>query len=199
MPSFKQITFLFLLLQATFLINHQVKSDDEEDNLLQGINKYRASLNLTAFAKNENAACYARQTADQFKGQPCTNTTDTILGIEPQFLVNCHLNTSGYQVAEVMPACVPKLDPSLVLTKFTQSKYLGSLNDTANTVKFGNGFNLTYTIIGIGSEGDWIVVVLGTNTSGSIFEDATGAGSIFSPNLLIYLVAVFMGLFVIIG
>ncbi|XP_074292205.1 putative GPI-anchored protein At3g06035 [Silene latifolia] len=191
MASFKEIAFLFLLLQATFLINHQVKSDDEEDNLLQGINKYRASLNLTALVKNENAACFAGQIADQFKGQPCTNTTgsNTIPGTEPQFpnypdlLAHCHLNMSNTQDAAVMPACVPKLDPSLVLTNFTQSQYSGSLNDTK------------YTGIGIESEGDWIVVVLSTNSSSSSFEDATGAGSIFSPNLLVYLVAVFMGYF----
>ncbi|KAH9617929.1 hypothetical protein KSS87_002342 [Heliosperma pusillum] len=189
MSSFKEITFLFLLLQATFLINHQVKSDDEEDNLLQGINKYRASLNLTILTKNENAACFAGQIADQFKGQACTNTTgsNTVPGNEPQFpnypdlLAHCHLNMSNTQDSEVMPACVPNLDPTLVLTNFTQSQYAASLNDTK------------YTGIGIESEGDWIVVVLSSNTSSGSFEKATGAGFISSPNLLIYLAAIFMG------
>ncbi|KAH9605603.1 hypothetical protein KSS87_018738 [Heliosperma pusillum] len=188
MSSFTKVTFLFLLLQATFLINHQVKSHDEEDNLLQGINKYRASLNLTILTKNENAACFAGQIADQFKGQACSNTTgsNTVPGNEPQFpnypdlLAHCHLNMSNTQDSEVMPACVPNLDPTLVLTNFTQSQYAASLNDTK------------YTGIGIESEGDWIVVVLSSNTSSGSFEKATGAGFISSPNLLIYLAAIFM-------
>lgn len=51
-----------------------------------------------------------------------------------------------------MPACVPNLNPSLVLSNFTMSQYSGYLNDT----KFSG--------VGIGSEDNWIVVILTTST-----------------------------------
>lgn len=61
-----------------------------------------------------------------------------------------------------MPACVPNLVPSLVLSNYTQSSlYSGNLNDTK------------YTGIGIGSENDWIVVILTTNTSEGGYAPAT--------------------------
>lgn len=52
----------------------------------------------------------------------------------------------------MLPACVPNLDPTLVLSNYTQSQYSMSLNDTK------------YTGVGIGSEDNWIVVVLTTST-----------------------------------
>lgn len=82
-----------------------------------------------------------------------------------------------------MPACVPNLEPSLVLTNFTKSQYSGSLNDTK------------FTGAGIGSSGDWIVVVLSTESSNGSFENATGAGYSFRPSNLYYLVAFFMAFF----
>lgn len=60
-----------------------------------------------------------------------------------------------------MPACVPGLDPSLVLANFTQSLYSSNLNDTK------------YTGIGVGSEGNWIVTVLTTNTPEGSFVPAS--------------------------
>ena len=60
-----------------------------------------------------------------------------------------------------MPACVPGLVPSLVLDNFTHSLYSGNLNDSK------------YTGIGIGSEDNWIVVVLTTNTSEGSFVPGT--------------------------
>ncbi|KAK9664801.1 hypothetical protein RND81_14G069400 [Saponaria officinalis] len=195
MASFSRITLLFLLLQASFLINYQVRSDDEEDDLLQGINKYRKSLNLTTLTENDNAACLAGQLVDQFKDQPCTNTTgsNTIPGTEeqfpnyPDFLSHCHLNMSDTQDGAVMPACVPNLDPSLVLTNFTKSQYSRYLNDTK------------YTGAGIESAGNWIVVVLSSNSSSGSFENATGAASVFVSGLLSYFVAFFGILFVVFG
>lgn len=138
---------------------------DEEDRLRQGINSYRTSLNLTALTKNDNAECFAEEIADQFKNQPCTNTTgaNTVPGTEPQFadypnlLAKCHLNISNTRDGAIMPSCVPNLDPNLVFTNFTQSQYSGKLNDTK------------YTGAGIGSDGNWIVVVLTTNTSEGSF------------------------------
>lgn len=152
---------------------------DEEDDLYQGINKYRASLNLTTLTKNENANCFADKIADQFKNQPCTNTTgaNTVPGTEPRFsnypdlLTKCHLNISNTRDGSVMPACVPDLVPSIVLSNFTQSLYSGNLNDSK------------YTGIGIGSEDNWIVVVLTTNTSEGSFVPGTDNGANFLSKL----------------
>ncbi|MBA0681440.1 hypothetical protein Goari_023242, partial [Gossypium aridum] len=150
----------------------------EEDDLLKGINSYRASLNLTSLTTNENAECLADELAEEFKNQPCTNSTgaNTVPGTEPQFanypnlLAKCHLNVSVTRDGAVMPACVPNLAPSLVLTNFTQSQYSGSLNDTK------------YTGIGIGSEGDWIVVVLTTSTTEGNYATATTTATTNAAN-----------------
>lgn len=61
----------------------------------------------------------------------------------------------------IMPACVPRLESSLVLTNFTKSQYSLSLNDSK------------FTGIGIGKEDDWIVVVLTTNTPEGSYSTAT--------------------------
>ncbi|KAK3027219.1 hypothetical protein RJ639_041637 [Escallonia herrerae] len=161
MACFQRYVFLSLLLQAIlFLNNHTAKCDDEEDNLLQGINGYRAGLNLTALTKNDKAECLADEIAEQFKDQPCTNTTgsNTVPGTESQFsnypslLAKCHLNVTTTRDGMIMPACVPNLVPSLVLSNFTESQYSLYLNDTK------------YTGAGIGSEKNWIVAVFTTNT-----------------------------------
>ncbi|XP_021761099.1 uncharacterized GPI-anchored protein At3g06035-like [Chenopodium quinoa] len=191
MASFNNTTFLLFLFLAIVLINHQVRSDDEEDSLLQGINKYRTSLNLTAFTKNDNAECLAEQMADQFKDQPCTNSTgsNTVPGTEnqfpnyPDFLAHCHLNISNTADGMIMPACVPNLDPTLVLWNFTKSQYSGNLNDTK------------YVGAGIASEGNWIVVVLTTNSSEGSFETYKAAGFISRPSHLFYMIVFLMGCF----
>lgn len=164
------------LLSCIILLNHQVKCDgvDEEDTLFQGINSYRASaLNLTALTKNDNAECLADGIADQFKKQPCTNTTgsNTVPGTEPQLanfpnlLAKCHLNVSNTRDGVIMPACIPNLDPDLVLTNFTKSQYSLNLNQT------------NFTGIGIGSEDNWIVVILTTSTPEGSYVPAQSTDS----------------------
>lgn len=169
---------------------------DKEDNLLQGINAYRTSLNLTTLTANENAECLANEIADQFKNQPCTNTTgaNTVPGTEPQFsnypqlLAKCDLNISNTRDGAIMPACVPNLVPSLVLSNFTQSQYSENLNDTK------------YTGVGIGSDGNWIVVVTTTSTPEGSFSpsqgtDSDNATSLVSKIDLIYHLLLFLGFF----
>ncbi|GMI64257.1 hypothetical protein like AT3G06035 [Hibiscus trionum] len=165
-----KISPLFPLFLSILFISSPVFCDtDEEDDLLKGINTYRASLNLTTLTKNENAECLADELADEFKNQPCTNSTgaNMVPGTEPQFanypnlLAKCHLNVSVTRDGAVMPACVPNLVPSLVLTNFTQSQYSDNLNETKHTG------------IGIGSDGDWIVVVLTTSTAEGNYATAT--------------------------
>lgn len=133
---------------------------------------------MTSLTTNENAECLAYELAEEFKNQPCTNSTgaNTVPGTEPQFanypnlLAKCHLNVSVTRDGAVMPACVPNLAPSLVLTNFTQSQYSGNLNETK------------YTGIGIGSEGDWIVVVLTTSTTEGNYATATTAATTSAAN-----------------
>ncbi|KAL8222917.1 hypothetical protein R6Q57_020316 [Mikania cordata] len=160
MASFQRYVVLTLIIHSIFCINRVVKCDDEEDNLLSGINSYRATLNLTTLTQNDRAKCLADKMADQFKNQPCTNTTgsNTVPGTEPdssnymQFLSKCHLNVTTTRDGAVLPACVPNLDSTLVLSNYTRSQYSMYLNDTK------------FTGIGIGSEDNWIVVVLTTST-----------------------------------
>ncbi|GAB2294932.1 hypothetical protein Dimus_029123 [Dionaea muscipula] len=174
-----------LLLLSIILFINQPKSAaaDEEVNLLQGINKYRASLYLTVLSENDNAACFAQELADQFKDLPCTNSTgpNTVPGTEdqlsnyPDLLSHCHLNISNTRDGAIMPACVPNLVPGLVLANFTESQYTLYLNDSK------------YTAAGVGSDGNWIVVVLSTNSSTGSFEAYNLASFISKPGLLFHL------------
>ncbi|KAL9410540.1 hypothetical protein AB3S75_044332 [Citrus x aurantiifolia] len=174
--------WLHLLLLVSFLsMNLLVKCDtDEEDTLLQGLNSYRESLNLTSFTKNKNADCLADELADQFKNQPCTNSTgaNTVPGTEkqlsnyPDLLAKCHLNVSNTRDGIVMPACVPNLEPSLVLSNFTKSQYSDSLNDTK------------YKAAGIGSEDNWIVVILTTSTPEGSYVPYNAASLISNIGLI---------------
>lgn len=171
------MTWKASLPQLTFYLF----SVDEEDTLLQGLNSYRESLNLTSFTKNKNAECLADELADQFKNQPCTNSTgaNTVPGTEkqlsnyPDLLAKCHLNVSNTRDGIVMPACVPNLEHSLVLSNFTKSQYSDSLNDTK------------YKGAGIGSEDNWIVVILTTSTPEGSYVPYNAA-SLFSNIGLIY-------------
>ncbi|XP_038887236.1 uncharacterized GPI-anchored protein At3g06035-like [Benincasa hispida] len=52
-----------------------LKIDDEEDNLLQGLNSYRQAQNLPPLTKNAKADCIANEIADDAEDQPCTVTT----------------------------------------------------------------------------------------------------------------------------
>ncbi|XP_075476631.1 putative GPI-anchored protein At5g19250 [Primulina tabacum] len=182
------------LLLSLFL--HSIllaRCDDEDDNLLQAINQYRTSLNLTTLTKNDRAECLSSKVAHQFKDQPCTNTTgsNTIPGTEPQYtdfpnlLIKCQLNSTITRDGQIMPACVPNLDPSLVASNFTKSQYTRYLNDSA------------FTGVGIGSEGNWIVVILTTSTSdgsysvGTNLNNDSGASSLASVGHLVVLFAAF--------
>ncbi|CAI9776310.1 unnamed protein product [Fraxinus pennsylvanica] len=186
MESLLRFLLLSLLLHTILF----VICDDEEDNLLREINSYRATLNLTALAKNDKAECLADEMADQFKNQPCTNSTgsNTVPGTEPRFsgypnlLSKCDLNVTVTRDGQILPACVPGLVSSLVVSNFTKSQYSGYLNDTK------------YTGVGIGSEKDWIVVVLTTSTpEGSFTPDNNSANLLskfgaFSHALFIFII-----------
>uniref|UniRef100_A0A7N0SYR0 Uncharacterized GPI-anchored protein At5g19230-like domain-containing protein n=1 Tax=Kalanchoe fedtschenkoi TaxID=63787 RepID=A0A7N0SYR0_KALFE len=164
---------LLALLASVLICGLGLVKCDEEDTLLQGINTYRGSLNLTALTTNKNAECLAEEIANQFENQPCTNTTgsNTVPGTEPNFasypdlLTKCHLNITNTREGVILPACVPNLDRNLLLSNYTQSQYSRYLNDSS------------FTGAGLGSEGNWMVVVLATSTPDGSFTPADGSGS----------------------
>ncbi|XP_010524805.1 PREDICTED: uncharacterized GPI-anchored protein At3g06035 isoform X2 [Tarenaya hassleriana] len=177
----------FCLLLCILLSLHRpvLCDNDEEDSLLTVVNSYRTSQNLTTLTKNKNAECLADEIAEQFKNQPCTNTTgsNTVPGTEPQFpnfpelLSKCHLNVSATRDGAIMPACVHRLDQSVVLSNFTKSQYSMNLNDSK------------FTGIGIGSDHDWVVVVLTTNTPEGSYSPATkdsSNGDVFGVRIVIH-------------
>lgn len=180
----------FVLLSSVL---HLARSADTSSELFKGINSYRTTLNLSALTENQNAACLAEQLAKQFKGQECSNTTgsNTVPGTEqqfpnyPDFLNHCHLNATVTQDAAVMPACVPGLVPDLVLSNFTKSQYSQSLNES------------NFVGAGIADEGNWVVVVLSTNTPSGSFAPATGDTSDAKVAIPHQLVLFLLGFFIV--
>ncbi|XP_057998780.1 uncharacterized GPI-anchored protein At3g06035-like [Hevea brasiliensis] len=163
MASLKHFRLLlFVLLHAIFLLSSPVLSDDkDEDNVLQGLNSYRTSLRLPALTKNENAGCLADELANKLEKQPCYGTTSIQIDNYCELLSKCDIDINNTRNGAVLPVCVPKLVPTLALTNYTRTQYAKDLNDSR------------FTGAGLGSEDDWMVVVLSTDTAGGNF--AAGA------------------------
>ncbi|KAF5463435.1 hypothetical protein F2P56_019350 [Juglans regia] len=181
---------LLVLIHGVIFLSDPVLCDDEDDTLFQGINSYRQSLNLPEFTENDNAGCLADEIADQLEDLPCDNASDYSFapGTTPKFsnfnklLHSCHINVNNTVDGVLMPVCVPKLDPTLVLSNYTNSQYAKYLNDSS------------YTGAGIASEDDWIVVILSTNTSTGNFS---GVASLV-PNIMVnYMVALLFSLLLV--
>ncbi|KAL0005901.1 hypothetical protein SO802_013462 [Lithocarpus litseifolius] len=83
----------------------------------------------------------------------------------------------------ILPVCVPRLDPFLVLSNYTTPQYAKYLKDS------------NYTGTGIGFEDNWMVVVLCTNTSAGNFSGVASLIANFS--LGNSLVALFIGILVV--
>lgn len=149
-------------------------STEDEDNLLQGINSYRTSLNLPVLVKNSNAGCLADEIAEKLEHQPCTSASAASASSTPgavshlpnfpELVSKCKIDINTTRDAVILPACVHELVPTLVLTNFTHSRYSKFLNDSK------------FTGAGLGSEDDWMVVVLTTNTPGGSFASGSGSG-----------------------
>ncbi|KNA17994.1 hypothetical protein SOVF_074700 [Spinacia oleracea] len=142
------------------------KLAEEENNLLQGLNSYRNSLQLPSLTKNKQAGCLADELADEIKDHPCVQTvaanaipagTGSQFLNYPKLLKKCKIdpNTTGNGI--ILPVCVRKLVPTLVLTNYTRTGYARYINDSR------------FTGAGLGSEDDWMVVVLTTSTLGGSF------------------------------
>ncbi|KAH7846049.1 hypothetical protein Vadar_009110 [Vaccinium darrowii] len=175
MASSLQLSLLiFVLLHAILLLPNPVYCNDEEDNLLQGLNSYRNSLSLPALAKNDKAGCLADEVADVLEDKPCIPNMGPITaapGSQPQIpnytdlLKKCDIDPNTTREGVILPVCVPNHIETLMLTNYTHTQYSKHLN------------NSKYTGAGVGSEDDWMVVVLTTNTPSGSFASTSNAGN----------------------
>ncbi|KAG8648258.1 uncharacterized protein LOC110623808 [Manihot esculenta] len=160
MASLKLVThFLFLLLLAIFLLSSSVLSDGEEEIVLQGLNSFRTARGLPALTINENAACLADRFADQIlEDMTCSATAPYQLQNYPGVLAYCGVDVNQTREGAVMPVCAPQLVPNNLLSNYTRSfQYTRYLSDAK------------FTGAGLGTEDDWMVVILTTNTPGGNF------------------------------
>lgn len=160
----------------------------EDDDLLKGIQQYRSTLNLTALATTVEAECIADEVADTFQNQPCTNATNftaTALSTTPTYtaiMAKCRLNATNANAtgnSQILPTCIPN-QQNLVISDFT-SRYATYLNDTG------------FSAIGVGSEDDWLVVLL-TNMTGTAINGNGASGlalTAISP-VVLSLISLFM-------
>ncbi|KAK9292241.1 hypothetical protein L1049_020205 [Liquidambar formosana] len=193
MASLRLLFSSFLLVHAILLLSNTVNCNEDEDKLLQGLNSYRTARNLPILKEHDNADCIADEVAQQLEDQPCTRPigpSTAVPGTGPQFanypdaLKKCKIHANTTRDGVILPACVPKLVSTLVLANYTETQYARYLNDSK------------YTGIGIGSEDDWIVVVLTTNTPTGSFASAA-ACLVFKVGLDHYYLFLLLGLFLL--
>ncbi|CAH2046862.1 unnamed protein product [Thlaspi arvense] len=172
LPTKMSLSFYIIHLLIFSLISTSVISNQEEDNLLQGLNSYRTSQRVPPFAKNDKADCVADEIADKLEDEPCTNNTaaSTVTpgSVPPrlnyqEILSECKVDPNSTRDGLILPVCIPNRIPTLALTNYTQTGYARYLNDSR------------YVGAGVGSEKEWMVVVLTTSTPGGSFArgDAT--------------------------
>ncbi|KAL4637052.1 hypothetical protein ACB092_03G052800 [Castanea dentata] len=185
---------LFLVLLVLHVVQGNAKSTSAgttsaaESYLLEDLNGYRMSLHIQNFTENSNAACLANKIADQLQNETCKNAFhfSSTPGTKPKvprfdkFLDNCDINDNNTVDGVILPVCVPRLDPFLVFSNYTKSRYAKYLKDS------------NYTGVGIGSEDIWMVVILSTNTSTGSFSGA--ASLIANISMGNYTLALFLGL-----
>ncbi|KAJ6929052.1 hypothetical protein NC652_013042 [Populus alba x Populus x berolinensis] len=137
---------------------------DEEDDLLQGLNSYRHSLNLPALVKHTNAGCLADKIAGKLEDEPCTSAraaSPVQIDDYPDLLSKCGIDVNHTNEGVALPVCVPHLVPTLLLTNYTRTPYARFINASR------------FSGAGLGHEDDWMVVVLTTSTPRGDFAGAT--------------------------
>ncbi|KAJ6397581.1 hypothetical protein OIU77_018569 [Salix suchowensis] len=119
MVSHKVSLFVFVLLQAIILLSTPVHCDEEED-LLQGLNSYRHSLNLPALVKHTNAGCLADKIAGKLEDEPCTSAraaSPVQIDSYPDLLSKCGIDVNHTNEGVALPVCVPHLVPTFTANK----------------------------------------------------------------------------------
>ncbi|WCJ43169.1 hypothetical protein M5689_023929 [Euphorbia peplus] len=159
---------LLLLLIAIFLLASPVYSDDEDEDLLKSLNTHRAFMGLPILTENDEAACVADKVAHKLEKQQTCQTNFKPYQLNPDtdnILSKCDINVNHTKHTVILPVCVPDLDLIEVFTNYTKTKFIKYLN------------NSNYAQAGISSEGDWMVVVLGTNSANGDFATTSGANT----------------------
>ncbi|KAL8553783.1 hypothetical protein ACS0TY_002173 [Phlomoides rotata] len=144
---------LVLLLHATLLLLSvpAVRCDDEEDHLLQGINSFRQSSRAGPVAKHDKANCVADEIADKLENQNCAGAPpqSQLASDYPNVLKKCQVDPNATTDGMILPVCVSRRVPTLVLTNYTQSSQNARyLNDSR------------FTGAGIGKEDDCVKVCM---------------------------------------
>ncbi|WVY98923.1 hypothetical protein V8G54_031074 [Vigna mungo] len=143
---------------------------DKEKDLLHDINTYRKILNLPVLDENKKASCLAEEIAEDLGDLHCEVFRDYYPtpgnnSKIPNFQKNinkCNININTTTEGVIMPLCVPKLNSDDLFSNYTKSnrftKYLNNSN---------------YKSAGVGSEDDWMVFIVATNSSSGDFSSAS--------------------------
>ena len=135
---------------------------------MEDIDNYRTSL--TTLNSVNKADCLPNEITDNLEDQPCENVDDYFSppGNKsnspnmPKLAKKCDININTTTDGVIMPVCVPNLDRNAVLSNYTKSnRYAKYVNSSK------------YTMVGVGSENDWMVLILSTNTSTGSFSAAS--------------------------
>ncbi|XP_004494624.1 uncharacterized GPI-anchored protein At5g19250-like [Cicer arietinum] len=171
--AFFKLNHVLLASVFTFiLLSNPVHCSDKEDSVLKGINSYRQTKNLPPLYQNDKAHCLADEVADEIEDTPCEKVSQYYPVSGPggnqripnlqKHIDKCGININTTADGVILPVCVSKLEPTIVLSNYTHSDIYA---------KFLN--NSKYTGAGLGSEDDWMVLVLTTNTTAGTFSAAT--------------------------
>ncbi|XP_014513284.1 uncharacterized GPI-anchored protein At3g06035 isoform X2 [Vigna radiata var. radiata] len=171
MLSFNVGLYLLIASLVVFhLLPSPVACDDKEKDLLHDINTYRKILNLPVLDENKKASCLAEEIAEDLGDLHCEVFRDYYPtpgnnSKIPNFQKNidkCSININTTTEGVIMPLCVPKLNSDDLFSNYTKSnrftKYLNNSN---------------YKSAGVGSEDDWMVFIVATNSSSGDFSSAS--------------------------
>lgn len=148
--------------------------------MFKGINSYRQSKKLAPLVEVSKAECLAGKVAEEIEKTPCENVNQfypsTVSGGSNipnlrKHIEKCDINITTTTDGVILPVCVPKLEPTIVLSNYTHSD---------RCAQFLN--NSKYSGAGLGSEDDWMVLVLTTNTATGTFS-ASSATSLLHSNV----------------
>lgn len=166
---------------------------EKEKNLLHDINIYRKVLNLPVLEKRSKPSCLANEIADDLEDKKCEDFPGyyPVPGSNPRVpnfqenVKKCKININSTKDGVIMPVCVHKLDPDDLFSNYTK---------TSHFTKYLN--NSKYTIAGVGSDDDWMVLIISTNTSSGDFSSATSLlPEAFMGHLLLLMAASFSAFF----
>lgn len=98
----------------------------------------------------------------------------------PNALTKCNININETTDAVILPSCKTSVLSSLT-DNYTQTQYAKYLN------------NSKYTGYGIGSEDNWIIVVLSTSTASGDFTSQNAGTVLHQAGMVYYLVFLLFG------